>query len=66
MSKDMSGRRVTVKTVMLTRARALGTTTMTTGTLKAKVRRHARVRARLTLTQASPCYIGARSNNIKG
>jgi plastocyanin len=60
-----SGRWVTVKTVTLTRAQALGTTTMTTGTFKAKVRRHARVRAKLTLTQASPCYISARSNNVK-
>jgi hypothetical protein len=39
---------------------------MTTGTFKARVRRHSRVRASLTLTQASPCYIGARSNNVKG
>jgi hypothetical protein len=39
---------------------------MTTGTFKAKVRRGTRVRAVLTLTQASPCYIGARSNNVKG
>jgi plastocyanin len=63
--RKSSGRWVHVKTVTLTRAQQLGTTTMTTGKFKAKVRHHARVRAVLTLTQASPCYIGARSNNIK-
>ena len=63
--RKASGRWVTVKTVTFTRAEVLGTTTMTTGTFKARVHRRSRVRARLTLTQASPCYIGARSNNVK-
>jgi plastocyanin len=65
--RKSNGRWVTSKKVTLEVTQRVGSiSTLTTRVFAARVHRGRLVRARLTAGQAAPCYVGARSNNLKG
>jgi plastocyanin len=65
--RKSNGHWITSKKVTLEIVQKVGSTaTLTTRAFGARVSHGRRVRARLTAGQATPCYLGARSNSVKG
>jgi plastocyanin len=65
--RKSNGHWITSKKVTLKITQKIGSTaTLTTRAFAARVRHGRRVRATLTAGQAAPCYLGSRSNTVKG